>query len=166
MVTDGLGHGPLAAEAAEAARAVFKSDPFGSSGSMISKAHTALAGGRGAALAAARISSRGPMTYAGVGNISGSVLVGGRSRGLFSHNGTAGVQMRKPQELTYEWSEQSILIMHSDGLGSRWTLDTYPGLINRHPAVIAAVLHRDFVRGRDDATVLVVRAAMTARSAP
>src|SRR4029079_9761993 len=69
MVTDGLGHGPLAAEAAEAARAVFKSDPFGSSGSMISKAHTALAGGRGAALAAGEILSRGPRAYAGGGNI-------------------------------------------------------------------------------------------------
>ncbi|MCX2689329.1 ATP-binding protein, partial [Pseudomonas sp. DCB_AW] len=39
---------------------------------------------------------------------------------------------------------------------SRWNLQAYPGLVLRHPAVIAAVLHRDFCRGRDDVTVLVL----------
>jgi len=48
------------------------------------------------------------------------------------------------------------LIMYSDGLQSRWNLQDYPGLVHRHPAVIASVLHRDFCRGRDDVTVLVV----------
>jgi hypothetical protein len=46
--------------------------------------------------------------------------------------------------------------MHSDGLQSRWRMADYPGLLHRHPAVIAAVLHRDFNRNRDDATVMVV----------
>jgi hypothetical protein len=46
--------------------------------------------------------------------------------------------------------------MYSDGLQSRWNLADYPGLVHCHPAVIAAVLHRDFCRGRDDVTVLVI----------
>jgi hypothetical protein len=46
--------------------------------------------------------------------------------------------------------------MHTDGLRTRWILSERPGLSARHPAVIAAVLHRDFLRGRDDATVLVL----------
>jgi hypothetical protein len=47
--------------------------------------------------------------------------------------------------------------MHSDGVSNRWSLDAHEGLIGRHPAVVAAVLLRDFGRGRDDATVVVVR---------
>jgi hypothetical protein len=47
--------------------------------------------------------------------------------------------------------------MHSDGLQSRWSFDPYPGLAQRHPAVVAGLLYRDFARGRDDLTVAVVR---------
>jgi len=47
--------------------------------------------------------------------------------------------------------------MHSDGVATRWNLDQYAGLASRHQAVIAALLYRDFSRGRDDATILVTR---------
>ena len=65
--------------------------------------------------------------------------------------------MRKVQEFEIPWPAGSALVMHSDGIGSRWTLERYPGLLTRDPAVIAAVLYRDFCRGTDDATVLVAR---------
>ena len=61
------------------------------------------------------------------------------------------------QEFEYNWGPGSLLVLHSDGLSNRWSLDAYPGLVMRHPSVIAAVLHRDFYRGRDDATVVVVK---------
>jgi hypothetical protein len=48
--------------------------------------------------------------------------------------------------------------MHSDGIGTAWHLETYPGLIERSPEVISAVLFRDFCRGKDDATVIVAKA--------
>ena len=47
--------------------------------------------------------------------------------------------------------------MHSDGLQTKWKLDAYPGLQMRHPSLVAAVLYRDYRRGRDDVTVLVAR---------
>jgi hypothetical protein len=50
-----------------------------------------------------------------------------------------------------------MLIMHSDGVATRWNLEQYAGLASRHPALIAGVLYRDFTRGRDDATILVMR---------
>ena len=48
-------------------------------------------------------------------------------------------------------------MMHSDGLQSHWRLDRYPGLAQRDAALIAAVLYRDFTRGRDDVSVVVQR---------
>jgi hypothetical protein len=47
--------------------------------------------------------------------------------------------------------------MHSDGLGTQWRLERYPGLIQKHPSLIAGVLYRDFNRERDDVTVLVAK---------
>ena len=47
--------------------------------------------------------------------------------------------------------------MHSDGLTTRWDLKAYPALLERDPGLIAAVLYRDFSRGRDDMTILTIR---------
>jgi hypothetical protein len=69
--------------------------------------------------------------------------------------------MERLQEFTYPWNPESIFVMHSDGLISRWDLERYPGIWNKPPSVIAALLHRDFSRGRDDVTVLVAKAART-----
>ena len=60
------------------------------------------------------------------------------------------------QSFAYEDVAGQLLILFSGGLQSRWNLDDYPGLRHRHPALIAAVLHRDFRRGRDDVTVLAI----------
>ena len=47
--------------------------------------------------------------------------------------------------------------MCSDGIGTSWSLDNYPGLVAAHPSLIAGVIYRDFARGRDDATVVVAK---------
>jgi anti-sigma regulatory factor (Ser/Thr protein kinase) len=157
LVADGLGHGPLAAEAADRAAEMFDADAFEPPGAFVERAHRALTATRGAALAAAHVDRNAVVRYAGVGNIAGTVVTASQSRGLFSQNGTVGLQMRAARQLDYEWPERALLIMHSDGISNRWSLDAYEGLIARHPAVVAAVLLRDFGRGRDDATVVVVR---------
>jgi anti-sigma regulatory factor (Ser/Thr protein kinase) len=157
LVADGLGHGPFAAEAADRAAQEFDASAFDALGAFVERAHRALSGSRGAAMAAAHVARNAVVHYAGVGNIAGSVVTSSQSRGLFSQNGTVGLQMRKAQQLEYDWPERALLIMHSDGVSNRWSLGAYEGLIARHPAVVAGVLLRDFGRGRDDATVVVVR---------
>jgi len=158
MVADGLGHGPLAAEASERACSVAMEAPEQPAAVILADAHAALRSTRGAAAAAVRIDMlRDELTFAGVGNISAHLFRGSQRRQLMSHNGIVGSNMRKVQEFPGAWSSDSMLVLHSDGLGSRWDLDAYPGLVHCHPAVIAAVLYRDFTRGSDDVTVLVLR---------
>jgi hypothetical protein len=79
------------------------------------------------------------------------------NRHLVSHNGTVGHTMRKVQEFSFPWPTGALLILHSDGLGTHWDLAAYPGLVTRHPALISAVLYRDYHRGRDDVSVVVLR---------
>ena len=114
---------------------------------MIERAHLALGGSRGAVMAVATLGG-GTLRYAGVGNIAGVITGGERGRGLPSQNGTVGLQIRRARPLDYDWPAGGRLFMRSDGLTNRWTLDSYPGLVSRHPAVQAGVLWRDCARGR------------------
>lgn len=158
LVADGLGHGPQAAAAAEAAMASFAADPDRPPAEIVERSHEALRQTRGAAMAVARVEpGAGRLRYAGVGNISGVVLGGERQQNMVSHSGTVGHQMRRVQEFVYEWGAGAVLVMHSDGLTTSWRLDRYPGLLRRHPSLVAATLYRDATRGRDDATVVVLR---------
>lgn len=156
MLVDGLGHGPDAARAADEAVRVARAAAALPPARIIEAAHGALLPTRGAALAVAEIvPSERIVRYAGIGNISGVIATAQGTKSMASHHGTVGHQMRKVQEFIYPWSSDASLIMHSDGIMTRWHLDAYPGLLTHHPALLAGVLYRDFARGRDDATVLV-----------
>ena len=69
------------------------------------------------------------------------------------------MSMQRIQEFRAEWNSDSVLIMHSDGLQTKWDLSSYSGLLSRHPALIGGTLLRDFRRKRDDASILVLKAA-------
>jgi anti-sigma regulatory factor (Ser/Thr protein kinase) len=160
LVADGLGHGHFAAQAATAAVTAAALGSGRSCARILEAVHDGLRHTRGAAAAVVEVAlSRRQMTFAGVGNIGASIVNNGSIRHAVSHNGTLGHQARLFREYSYPWPEESLLVMHSDGLGSHWSLDNYPGLRRRHPGVIAAVLYRDFNRGRDDVTVVVAREA-------
>jgi anti-sigma regulatory factor (Ser/Thr protein kinase) len=159
MVVDGLGHGVLAAEAAREAERVFAGTRELSPAVILNDTHDALRKTRGAAEAIAKIEAeKGLLSFAGIGNISVSIVGPESSRSMASHNGTLGMSIERVQEFTYPWNKDSVLVMHSDGLATRWDLRQYPGIWSKPPSVIAAVLHRDFCRHRDDVTVLVAKA--------
>ncbi|UDI95667.1 MULTISPECIES: ATP-binding protein [unclassified Pseudomonas] len=157
LIIDGLGHGEDAERAGRAGEKAFALNPFGSPVPLMEDLHREMIGTRGGAVAFAQFhGQRASLTYAGVGNIGASLVTADKSRGLASHPGIVGGQYRKAQPFDYAHVNGHLLIMYSDGLQSRWNLQDYPGLVHRHPAVIATVLHRDFCRGRDDVTVLVI----------
>lgn len=158
LVADGLGHGPLAAQASLEAVRIFRENVRLSPKEIIEAAHKALRSTRGAAVGVAEVDfERQAVRFAGVGNIAATIFSPEKSYSMVSHNGTVGHEVRKIQEFVYQWPKGGLLVMHSDGLGTQWRLDRYPGLAARHPSLIAGVLYRDFNRGRDDVTVLVAR---------
>jgi len=158
MIADGLGHGILANEAARVATQVLAQARSLTPASIVSEVHDALKKTRGAAVAVAKLDCQKKLlVFAGVGNISGNIVSPASSRGLLSHNGTAGQHASRIQEFSYPWNSSDLLVMHSDGLATRWDLERYPGLSSKHPSMIAAMLHRDFSRRRDDVTVLVAK---------
>jgi anti-sigma regulatory factor (Ser/Thr protein kinase) len=160
LVADGLGHGVLAAEAADEAVRLLGNSRNSHPAALLQDVHSGLRATRGAAGAIAQIRLRGQsVTYAGLGNISASLCTGQSTRQMVSNNGTIGQEPARIKEFEYPWSSDTLLVMHSDGVQTRWQLDSYPGLRRRHPAVIAGVLYRDFSRGRDDVGIVVAREA-------
>jgi anti-sigma regulatory factor (Ser/Thr protein kinase) len=158
LVADGLGHGIDAALAATEAVRIYRERAATPAADIVSAAHAALRPTRGAAVAIAEVRpAAGEVTFTGVGNIGGTILAGGEARSLVSHAGIVGHECRKIQTFSYPWTEGAVIVLFSDGLQSRWTLDRYPGLRTSDPALLAAVLYRDFARGRDDVTVVAGR---------
>ena len=158
-VADGLGHGPLAARASRMALDVARENVFLQPDQIILFMHAALRPTRGAAVASA-LCNRATQTleYSGAGNIAGSLTNAWEPpQRLVSMNGTAGADIARTQTFRYPYVEGSLLVMHSDGLSARWSMDSYPGLHAAHPSLIAGVLFRDHRRIHDDATVVALR---------
>lgn len=158
MVADGLGHGLDAATASLEACRIFAETKESSPRDALESIHSGLRATRGAAVAVATIDcDQRVLRYSGVGNIAGSIVLPEGTRSLVSHNGIVGHQAVRAQEFSYEWPQGGVLVMNSDGLLTNWRLNNYPGILQKDPAILAAVLYRDFSRGRDDLSVLVVR---------
>ncbi|WP_405884611.1 SpoIIE family protein phosphatase [Streptomyces sp. NBC_01136] len=160
LVVDGLGHGPGAAAAARAAITSFEHAPVTDLDRLLRHTHEAMRGTRGGVLGACLIDpARREFAYAAVGNVTGRVVTGTRSVHLLDRPGTLGTHLAVPSLRLQHgpWEPGSALVLVSDGIRSGWNLEDHPRLLDHHPSLIAAVLHREYGRPTDDATVLVVR---------
>jgi hypothetical protein len=149
----------LASDAASAIIEAVRRAPSGlSAAQLVEAAHEAAKPTRGAAFGVAVLDqTAGAVRFAGIGNIGAVVINGSERRHLVSHNGIVGHECRKISEFSHPWQAQSVMILHSDGIGTQWDLGCYPGLLGRDASLIAAVLYRDYKRGSDDVTVLVLK---------
>ena len=161
LVADGLGHGIEAHKASSEAVRILQANPGMPPKMLLERVHQGLRATRGAAVAIASIDgAHRKVAFAGAGNVSARIYSGGRlSHSAVSVNGTAGLQCERLQEFSYPWPPDGLLQINTDGLTSGASLEPYPGLALRDPALIAGVLYRDFARGRDDSTVVIAKAA-------
>lgn len=158
LVADGLGHGPDAARASALAVEVLRRNPEAAAVRMLDAVHAKLRATRGAAVAVIHHERRAAsLEFAGVGNISGTILDGTGRRSMVSHNGIVGQNVHKSEEYHYPWPRDALLVAHSDGLESHWSLERFPGATRCHPSIVAALLYRENWRKRDDVVVVVAR---------
>jgi anti-sigma regulatory factor (Ser/Thr protein kinase) len=158
-IVDGLGHGPLAALAANRAISVFEAArPEDAPTEIVLRTHEQLKDTRGAVMAILALDREtGIADFCGIGNIAAAIYQGTESRHLLSIEGTVGYRMRTVRNQQAAWPPNALAILCTDGLSGRWSLARYPGLLSRHPSLIASVLFRDHARDTDDATIVVAR---------
>ena len=158
VVSDGLGHGPVAAAASDASLDIFARRTELDPAAMLETMHAAMRSTRGAAVLMARLDAAGnSLTCAGVGNISGYVMSAPKPKGVVSMNGIVGHQIHKVKAFSYDCAPEDLIILHSDGLTTHWKLEDFPGLASRSASIIAGQMFKSFKRGKDDATVIVIR---------
>jgi len=163
MVLDGLGHGPLAQNAAVAGVEALRGMTPGSPVQDLRRVHDVLKGTVGAAGAVAQIDpARNSVDFCGLGNIEAALVIGGRRGGLVSHPGVVGQRTPNFRSYRHVLTGKTCLVMHTDGVRAIWSPARYPGLFERHPALIAAVLFRDYWRPEDDALVFVIEVSPAA----
>ncbi len=158
-VADGLGHGEEAREAANAAIAAARRAAESGPEAVLAEAHTAAAGSRGVAMTVAEWTERGDLLLAGVGNVMGYV-VGPRIASRFM--GAAGVvgapgPLRKIGIERLTLGPYDALLLCTDGVTSRLSLEDDLALLREAPIVIAQRVLARFGRDNDDALALVAR---------
>ncbi|HZO94644.1 MAG TPA: ATP-binding SpoIIE family protein phosphatase [Candidatus Baltobacteraceae bacterium] len=161
VLVDGLGHGPLAAAAAhEALRSFAEASADESPARLLQRFDGALRSTRGAAASVVRIDrDAGTLAFAGIGNVAVWLDDGERRRALLGRPGIVGARAKEAPEQTVPFQEGALVVLHSDGLTSKWDLNAYPGLRRRDPELSAATLLRDAGIRHDDASVIVAKAS-------
>ncbi|MFJ4471671.1 SpoIIE family protein phosphatase [Streptomyces sp. NPDC089424] len=162
MLADGLGHGDKAAQASGAAVEELRRSEHLPPVEILRHLNTALRPTRGAAIAIAQLDlDTDQLRFAGIGNIGARLHNGGDWQALVSHPGIVGSHFPATvPEQRLAWRPDSLLVLHSDGLPSRWTPPGDPGLPHHDPAVVAAAILRDASSAarplRDDTSVAVL----------
>lgn len=158
-VVDGLGHGPEAAAAAEAASKVLERSAQRDVIATVNECHRALRSTRGAALSAAVFDCRThALTWVGIGNVEARLLRGARpvpmAESLLLHRGIVGHELSQLSARTTAIRRGDVLILATDGIQPRFADSLVP---NGSCREIADQILNNYASGHDDALVLVVR---------
>ncbi|MFJ4523539.1 SpoIIE family protein phosphatase [Streptomyces sp. NPDC088810] len=162
LLADGLGHGAKAAHASGAAVEELRRAAHLPPGELLRRLHGVLRPTRGAAVTVAQVDEeRAELSFAGVGNVGARMRTGDSWTSLVSHPGIVGAYF--PAHVPVRrvpWRGDSLLVLHSDGLPSRWRPPEDPLLLAHDPSVVAAAILRDAGSParpvRDDTSVAVL----------
>jgi negative regulator of sigma-B (phosphoserine phosphatase) len=155
---DGLGHGPEAADAAEACAAVVEENAEAPAGELLELCHSALLESRGAVMTAAWFDlERSTLAWAGVGNVDARLVRAGpelREEVALVFGGVIGYRMPKVRPATMELTRGDLLVMITDGIDAAIS----PALSGGGAAqTLADRIFAEHAKGNDDALAVVVR---------
>lgn len=157
LVVDGLGHGPGAYEASMAAIEAYIQLPKESPSQVLKEIHQQIKKTRGAVGMALKFNFKEEvLSYCGVGNIAGKTISYNNIKNLYSFNGIVGhVMSGRIHDQEIPWHKGNLLLIHSDGLNSRWNTNQYERIHKYDLSILAACLYRDHKRGNDDTTIII-----------
>jgi phosphoserine phosphatase RsbX len=154
VVADGLGHGEMARDAAEAFCAFVEVHAEAPLEAIMRDGSHAVSGTRGAAAALIRIDRcRARLSFCGIGNIELQAASAEAIRPVCMP-GIVGRPLRKVLAFDYALREGDLLVAHTDGVSSRFHIEDYAQLSS---AEAAARILKEHGKGHDDATCVVIR---------
>jgi anti-sigma regulatory factor (Ser/Thr protein kinase) len=153
-VIDGLGHGEEASFASMKAEKYVLANPTRDVEEIISGLHEHLHGTRGAIAALVRIDRDARrLFFCGIGNVDVSIE-GDPQMHPASLEGIIGVNIRKIIKFSYSYNFLKGVMMHSDGISSRFNLSDYPSVYEQ-PQAVAERIMAEWGKKDDDATIVI-----------
>lgn len=160
-VIDGLGHGPFAHRAAQAARQYVEGHfdlPLDQIFRGVGRACRAT---RGVVMALGRFDwGQGRLAFASVGNIEVRVFPRSEPFHFSIRRGVIGLNAPNARVTELPWPPDHVLVLHSDGLRTHWGWQDFPGLADKPAPALAQEFLRLLAKEEDDATVIVVRSVI------
>jgi serine phosphatase RsbU (regulator of sigma subunit) len=156
-IIDVLGHGPAAHKLATEAEALLARPSGDDVTLLIRTLDEALKGSLGAAVAVATLQPGGGSgQYVGIGNTVARIF--GRSeRRLTSVDGIVGQAHASPRIAEFTLGAGDVLVLHTDGISSRFAAADYPQLASDDVEISARELIKRFGKTYDDAACIVAR---------
>lgn len=156
FVGDGLGHGEAANDAAQLAIKVFRQTTEWDPAEILREIHSKVKKTRGLVATIASVDYKSEVwTLCGIGNINTRIYNGLENKTYTPYNGIIGHNIPRTLNNTIvPYKKHQIIIMHSDGLRTRWNLNDMTSIFKHNPGIIAASLLKENIRGTDDATIL------------
>ncbi len=157
-VIDGLGHGPLAAAAADAAKTALAAHPELAPTAALLTCHDALRATRGAAMWVGSIDLESRrLVYAGVGNVDGLVWQNGDRFQVVGQRGIVGAAMPTLREFERPVTAEWLLVVHTDGIRAHSGSEALAELLRQDPQSLVDGLLQEWGRATDDALILAAR---------
>ena len=155
---DGLGHGPDAADAAEACGEIVRTHADWDAQELLEACHDALIDTRGVVMTVAWFDlERETLSWAGVGNVDARLVRSGpglREEVALVFGGVLGYRMPRVRPATMPLARGDLLVMITDGIDGAIS----PGLAGGGAAqTMADRIFEQHAKGGDDALVVVVR---------
>jgi anti-sigma regulatory factor (Ser/Thr protein kinase) len=157
FVGDGLGHGENANEAVQLALKAFKQSLESDPAEILRDIHSSVKKSRGLVATIATVDYNSEVwAICGIGNINTRIFDGLENKTYAPYNGIIGHNIPRTLNNTIvPYKRHQIIVMHSDGLRTRWNLNDMASIFKQGAGVIAASLYKENLRGTDDATILV-----------
>jgi negative regulator of sigma-B (phosphoserine phosphatase) len=156
-LVDGLGSGPMAAEAAQVAVDSVASLYQAPLPQILTSCHNAMRGTRGAVMALVRIDTEArELAFLGVGNVEFHAWSAEPMRPI-SFGGIVGSRLPSLREFHFVYTPGDLIILHTDGISRRFVLDNFvEHLRPASPQCLAKAIADNYAKRTDDVTLVVV----------
>lgn len=153
-VLDGLGHGEEAHIASAKAREYILQNRTKDVEQLILGLHADLHATRGIAVGLAKIDrTTNQLSFCGIGNIEARII-GEPPMHPASLEGIVGMNLRKTKRFEYRYDSLKAVILHSDGISSKFDISNYPASYE-HPQKTSEQILNEWGKKQDDATIVI-----------
>lgn len=156
-IFDGAGHGQGAHEIARTGIDYINNNKHLALPNLMIGLHKELLGTHGAVAIIGKFCIKTKrFNYVGIGNIFLRVF-GSQAKREITQGGVIGYQIRTPKEKCISLKIGDILVLHTDGMTSRFNESDYPDILWDDAEKISKTLLDKFCKKNDDATCAVIR---------